>query len=52
MRAPFQVLVFPYRQRGEEIELLIGRRAQEGYWQGIAGGGEDNESLLAATIRE
>ena len=40
-RAPFQVLVFPYRQAGDtEYEHAILRRADEGYWHVVAGGGE------------
>ena len=38
-RAPFQILVFPYRRRGDKFEFALFRRADDGYWQGIAGGG-------------
>lgn len=51
-RAPFQVLVFPYRlSPSGEYEFAIFRRA-EGYWQGIAGGGEDDETPSDAAKRE
>jgi dATP pyrophosphohydrolase len=51
-RAPFQVHVLPYRFIGSEIEYAIFKRADAGYWQGIAGGGEDSESPLEAAKRE
>lgn len=52
-RAPFQVLVFPYRQAGDtEYEYAILRRADEGYWHVVAGGGEGVETALEAARRE
>jgi len=52
-RAPFQVLVFPYRRRSEsEFEYALLKRWDSGYWQAVAGGGEDNESILDAAKRE
>ena len=52
-RAPFQVLVLPYRRRQDGvIEYAVFRRADRGAWQGIAGGGEDLESPEAAAARE
>lgn len=52
-RAPFQVLVFPFR-RGEagQPEYAIFRRTDIGAWQAIAGGGEDDETPTEAAIRE
>jgi dATP pyrophosphohydrolase len=52
MRAAFQVIVFPYRIVNGEIEVLIGKRADDGYWQAISGGGEGNEKPLEAAKRE
>jgi dihydroneopterin triphosphate diphosphatase len=52
MRAPFQVLVLPYRMTGSIIEYAILKRADLHYWQGIAGGGEDAETPLNAARRE
>ncbi|MCE0494978.1 NUDIX hydrolase [Vibrio salinus] len=52
MRAPFQVLVFPYHIVDDEVRFLIGRRKDNGLWQAVSGGGEDNESLLDAAKRE
>jgi len=52
-RAPFQVLVYPYsktQDHGFEYALL--KRADAGYWQAIAGGGEDNETPFEAAKRE
>jgi dATP pyrophosphohydrolase len=52
-RAPFQVLVYPYRPAGEaEFEYALFKRADAGWWQGVAGGGEDNETPLEAARRE
>ncbi len=54
-RAPFQVLVFPYRILSEkEILYAIFKRDEStgGYWQGIAGGGEKGENYLQAAQRE
>lgn len=52
-RAPFQVLVQPYRRTDAgEFEYAVFQRADEGFWQGIAGGGEDDETPLQAARRE
>ena len=52
-RAPFQVLVFPYRLKpGTGLEYAVFRRADLGFWQGLAGGGEDAETPLEAAKRE
>ncbi len=52
-RAPFQVLVYPYRKVGDnEYEYALLKRSDAGWWQAIAGGGEDNETLLEAAKRE
>ena len=52
MRAPFNVLVLPYRRLPDEISFLIAQRSDDGSWQGIAGGGEDEETPMQAAIRE
>ena len=44
--------MFPFRRRGDSIEYAIFRRADAGYWQAIAGGGEADESALEAARRE
>ena len=51
-RAPFQVLVLPYRRSGARIEYAMFRRADLGVWQGIAGGGENDETPDEAASRE
>ncbi len=52
-RAPFQVLVLPYRQRLDgTYQFAVFRRADDGNWQGIAGGGEADETPLQAAQRE
>ncbi len=52
-RAPFQILVYPYRQTSDDqFEYALFKRSDAGWWQGIAGGGEDNETPLEAAKRE
>ncbi len=53
-RAPFDILVFPYRFLKHDIEYAIFNRSdfKEDFWQGIAGGGEDTEAPLETAIRE
>ena len=54
-RAPFQVLVLPYRITLDNTILyaLFKREPSTGsYWQGIAGGGENSESPLESAKRE
>lgn len=52
-RAPFQVLVLPYHvSPSGSIEYAVFRRRDDGVWQGIAGGGEGDETPLAAAQRE
>ena len=42
MRAPFNVLVIPsYRAPDAETRYCVLRRADAGFWQWVAGGGED-----------
>lgn len=52
MRAPFQILAIPYRKVEGTLLYCVFRRADSGQWQFIAGGGEDNETLLNAAKRE
>ncbi len=52
-RAPFQVIVYPYRKNLQnQFEFALLLRADEGFWQGIAGGGEDDETPSEAARRE
>ena len=54
-RQPFQVLVFPYfvSDEGGLLVAIFRRREEAGrYWQGIAGGGEGEETPLAAAMGE
>ena len=52
-RAPFQVLVYPYRKASNgEFEFALLKRADAGWWQAVAGGGEDRETPLEAARRE
>ena len=48
-RAPFQVLVFPYRKNFQnQFEFALLLRADEDFWQGIAGGGAAGQGGAAA----
>lgn len=51
-RAPFQVLVLPFRRMPSGFEYAIFERADLSYWQGIAGGGEEGEQPFEAARRE
>lgn len=52
-RSPLQVLVLPYRREADGgFSFAVFQRSDTGYWQGIAGGGEDDEDALAAARRE
>jgi len=53
-RAPYQVLVIPFHlEAGRPLYALFRRNAATGgYWQGIAGGGEGEETPLEAARRE
>lgn len=52
-RAPFQVLAIPFRRAANGLfEYALFKRTDCQYWQGIAGGGEDDETPLAAARRE
>ena len=51
-RAPFQVLILPYRRAGAVIEYLVLHRSDADTWQAAAGGGEDRETPILAAKRE
>lgn len=51
-RVPFQVLVFLRRLDANGPEYLVLKRADLSVWQGVAGGGEGDESPREAAIRE
>lgn len=51
-RAPFQVLVIPWRPHGAAIEVAVFHRADYAVWQFVSGGGEDAETPLEAATRE
>ena len=51
-RAPFQVLVLPYRRAADMLEYAVFSRSDYSCRQGIAGGGEAGESPLDAARRE
>lgn len=52
-RQPINVLVFPYFITDkDEIEYAVFKRADADWWQGIAGGVEEGESVITAAKRE
>jgi dATP pyrophosphohydrolase len=52
-RAPFQVLVYPYyKDSSGTVEYALLKRSDEGWWQAVAGGGENDEEPLHAAQRE
>ena len=52
-RAPFNVLVYPYRKTADgEFEYALLKRSDAGFWQGVTGGGEDDEMPLETARRE
>ncbi len=52
-RTPYQVLVIPYYLRASgRPEFAVFKRADSGYWQEIAGGGEEGETPTETAKRE
>ncbi|MFC1948901.1 NUDIX pyrophosphatase [Chloroflexota bacterium] len=52
-RAPFQILVLPFRHgQGGYIEYAVFKRRDGEYWQFIAGGGDDDEQPIEPAKRE
>ena len=51
-RAPFQVLVLPFYHDDQKVIFAVFKRADAGYWQFIAGGGEGSELPIEAARRE
>ena len=52
MRAPFQVLVIPYRWEGDSLRYCVFHRSDWDQWQFVSGGGEDEETPQEAAKRE
>lgn len=52
MRAPFQILVIPFRHTAAGPEYAVLKRSDAKYWQFVAGGGEEGESPALAAERE
>ena len=52
MRAPFQIMVIPFRRTAARLEFAVLKRSDAEWWQFMAGGGEDDESPLQAARRE
>jgi len=52
MRQPWNVFVYLYRITSDKPEYLLLKRSDDGVWQGVAGGGEEGESIEEAAKRE
>ena len=52
MRAPFQILVIPFRRTTAGPEFAVLKRSDADYWKFVAGGGEDGETPPQAAQRE
>jgi dATP pyrophosphohydrolase len=52
MRAKYQILVIPFRKINNGIEFCIFKREDMSVWQGVAGGGEEGETILESAQRE
>lgn len=52
MRAPFQILAIPYKNKDGTLLYCVLRRSDCDQWQFIAGGGEDCENPEEAARRE
>jgi dATP pyrophosphohydrolase len=52
MRAPYQILVFPFLKQNDEFLFCLFKREDLNVWQGIAGGGEEGESAIVTAKRE
>lgn len=52
MRKPYQVLVLPFTITDNKLYVYIFKRSNGNWWQFIAGGGEDEESIAETAIRE
>jgi len=51
-RAPFQVLVLPYRRSAAGLEVAVLHRTDHDIWQFVSGGGEAGETIELAARRE
>lgn len=52
MRAPFQVLIIPYKIINKNILYGVFLRNKPKVWQFVSGGGEDAELPIEAAVRE
>ena len=52
MRAPYQVLIIPFRHTVTGLVFAVLKRADTGAWQFASGGGEDAEMPVQAAQRE
>ena len=53
VRAQYEVTIFPFRRASTgQYEFAVFFRSDQHFWQGIAGGGEDDKLPLAAAKRE
>ena len=52
MRAPYQVLIIPFRHTVTGLAFAVLKRSDSDAWQFVSGGGEDSETLIQSAERE
>jgi dATP pyrophosphohydrolase len=54
VRIPIQVLIYPVRRNKQEWEYLMLKRIKSrgGFWQGVTGAPENNETIIEGAKRE
>lgn len=51
MRQPYETLIFPYKKEDNEYKYAIFLRDDMKVWQGICGGGEDEDKSILETAK-
>ncbi len=51
-RAPYNTLIIPFIQSKEQIQYAVFKCSDSGFWQFIAGGGEEGETVTETALRE
>lgn len=52
MRQPWNVFVYLFKRSDCDYKFALLKRKDDGVWQGVAGGGEDDETFEMAAQRE
>lgn len=51
-RAPYNTLIIPFIQENDQIQYAIFKCSDSNFWQFIAGGGEEGETVTETALRE